>query len=85
VTRILLPSFFSGTTNADIYSEKIITLHFQNLRDEENKYGFFQQDNIPARKADYPATALHNTSDDNIIRLVRRLAVHLFPHHVTII
>jgi hypothetical protein len=48
VTRLLRPSFFSGTTNAEIYSEKIITLHFQNLGDEENKYGFFQQDNVPS-------------------------------------
>jgi len=75
VTRILQPSFFSGT-NAEIYSEKIITVHFQNLGDEEKKYRFFQQDNVPAHKADNPATALHNSSDDNIISLVHGLAVH---------
>jgi hypothetical protein len=63
----------------------MITLHFQNLGDEENKHGSFQQESVPVRKANNPATALHNTSDDNVISLVHGLAVHLIPYYATII
>jgi hypothetical protein len=62
--RVIGPIFFGDTVNFDRYVSDILELFFQELTEEETRYGYFQQDSATAHTACNSMHCLRDVFDD---------------------
>jgi hypothetical protein len=65
--RVIGPIFFEDTVNSDRYVSDILEPFFQELTDEETRYGYFQQDSTTALTARNSMQRLRDAFDDEQI------------------
>jgi hypothetical protein len=64
---VIGPIFFEGTVNSDGYLSDILELFFQELTEEEIRYGYFQEDSSMAHTARISMQRLRDVFDEQII------------------
>jgi hypothetical protein len=62
--RVIGPIFFGDTVNSDRYVSDILEPLFQELTEEETRYGYFQQDSATAHTASNSMQRLWDVFDD---------------------
>jgi hypothetical protein len=65
--RVIGPIFFEDTVNSDRYVSDILEPFFQELTEEETKYGYFQQGSATAHTARNSMQRLQDMFDDEQI------------------
>lgn len=84
--RIIGPTFFEGTVNAERYRRNLLEPFFQSLHDDELTHGYFQQDNATAHKTRETLALIHEFYDDRVVQFPPRspdltiLDYFIFPH-----